>query len=163
MDIASVLLDITGIAVALAGFTGVVVAFGSRSNGTWDPGDRLRLGFMMEASLTAGGFSLLALALLSTNLKLDWVWKISSGGWVAFMLWSLYSSHTKIKQSTKKHEDIDKLSNRIVLCLFLVVVALQIVNILLWSTFSCFLIALISNVVGSAMQFARLIFSAFHE
>ena len=61
MDKVELLIGIAEIAVALAGFTGVVVAFGSRSQGSWNPGDRLRLAFLLEASLTAAGFSLLAL------------------------------------------------------------------------------------------------------
>jgi hypothetical protein len=58
MDFPGVLVGLTEIAVALAGFTGVVVVFGSHSAGSWLPGDRLRLGFLLEASLTAGGFAL---------------------------------------------------------------------------------------------------------
>ena len=74
MDIVELLIGIAEIATALAGFTGVVVAFGSRSEGAWHPGDRLRLGFLLEASLTAGGFSLLALLLFasSDNNALTW-------------------------------------------------------------------------------------------
>lgn len=55
MDIVELLIGIAEIATALAGFSGVVVAFGSRSLGTWSPGDRLRLTFLLEASLTGGG------------------------------------------------------------------------------------------------------------
>ncbi|MEM8769622.1 MAG: hypothetical protein AAGE43_19470, partial [Pseudomonadota bacterium] len=66
MDVVELLIGIAEIATALAGFTGVVVAFGSRSHGAWHPGDRLRLGFLLEASLTAGGFALLALLLLAS-------------------------------------------------------------------------------------------------
>jgi hypothetical protein len=75
MDVPGILVSLTEIAVALAGFTGVVVVFGSRSAGSWLPGDRLRMGFMLEASLTAGGFSLLALLLLS-----DAIWPADSFG-----------------------------------------------------------------------------------
>jgi len=48
MDFPEVLIGLTEIAVALAGFTGVVVVFGSRSAGSWLPGDRLRMGFMFS-------------------------------------------------------------------------------------------------------------------
>ena len=69
MDVAETLVGITEIAIALAGFTGVVVAFGSRGEGAWHPGDRLRLGFLLEASLTAAGFALVGLLLVSTDLS----------------------------------------------------------------------------------------------
>ena len=38
MDFPEVLVGIAELAVALAGFTGVVVAFGSRRVGSWHPG-----------------------------------------------------------------------------------------------------------------------------
>ena len=73
------LVGLTEIAVALAGFTGVVVVFGSRSAGSWLPGDRLRLAFLLEASLTAGGFSLLALVLYTSMQSSGNAWAIVSG------------------------------------------------------------------------------------
>jgi hypothetical protein len=48
MDAVELLTGIPEIATALAGFTGVAVAFGSRSDGNWHPGDRLRLGAAMQ-------------------------------------------------------------------------------------------------------------------
>ena len=49
LDYTEVLVGIAEVAIALAGFSGVVVVFGSRSAGRWDPGDRLRLTFLLEA------------------------------------------------------------------------------------------------------------------
>ena len=69
LDFPEVLVGIAEIAVALAGFTGVVVVFGSRSEGSWHPGDRLRLGFLLEASVTAGGFALLSLLRYAMSCK----------------------------------------------------------------------------------------------
>ena len=42
-------------------------------------------------------------------------------------------------------------------------VAVQIANVLVWREFAPFLAALLSNMAGSAMQFSRLIRSAFHD
>lgn len=163
MDFAGVLVGLTEIAVALAGFTGVVVVFGSRSAGTWLPGDRLRMGFMLEASLTAGGFSLLALVLYS-SLKNDGdVWAIVSGFWALYMVYSLYSSRQQIKENLEHHSDIDKTANHIVFVLFASLVALQVINVLIWREFAPLLAALVLNIAGSAMQFGRLIRSAFHD
>ena len=81
MDVVEILIGITEIAVALAGFTGVVVAFGSRSQGSWHPGDRLRLTFLLEASLTAGAFALLGLLLSSAGFEIAYCWAICSVGW----------------------------------------------------------------------------------
>ena len=89
MDIVEILIGIAEIAIALAGFSGVVAAFGSRSKGAWHPGDRLRLGFLLEASLTAAGFALLALLVLSAVEDEALTWAVLSGSWAVFMAGSL--------------------------------------------------------------------------
>lgn len=163
MDLSEVLVGIAEIAVALAGFTGVVVAFGSRSHGSWHPGDRLRLHFLLESSLTAGGFALLALLALETLPSDAQAWRAGSGLWALFMPWSLYSSHRRVEENRLQHGDIDRLSNRLVFGLFCALIALQIANVVVWHGFAPLLAALSCNLAGAAMQFARLIRSAFRE
>ncbi|MEM7018387.1 MAG: hypothetical protein AAF512_13730 [Pseudomonadota bacterium] len=162
MDFPNILTAIAGFAITLAGFSGVVVAFGSRSEGTWHPGDRLRLGFLMEASLTAGGFSLLALILYSGLENKSFAWAISSGLWSGFMMYSLYSSRQQIQENIEHHNDIDRVANRIVFLIFAALIVLQLANIYFWWAFTPLLTALIFNLVGAAMQFTRLIRSAFN-
>ena len=52
LDFPETLVGLAEIAVSVAGFTGVVVAFRSSSHGSWHAGDRLRLAVM--ATLQAG-------------------------------------------------------------------------------------------------------------
>jgi hypothetical protein len=49
-DFSETLVGVAELAVALAGFTGVVVAFGSRGDDSWHPGDRLRLSSLRRSS-----------------------------------------------------------------------------------------------------------------
>ncbi|RLA43428.1 MAG: hypothetical protein DRR06_12150 [Gammaproteobacteria bacterium] len=163
MDFSELLVGITEIAVALAGFTGVVVVFGSRGDDGWHPGDRLRLGFLLEASLTAGAFSLLSLILYSSLDDESNVWAVASSLWAVFMVFSLYKSRQLIKENLEHHNDIDRTSNRIVFLLFATLIVVQIVNVLYWREFAPFLAALTLNLAGSAMQFTRLIRSAFND
>jgi len=163
LDFPEVLVGVTEIAVALAGFTGVVVVFGSRSAGSWLPGDRLRMGFMLEASLTAGGFALLALVLFSSMHDAHNAWAVVSGLWALYMVYSLYISRQKIRENLEHHHDIDETANRVVFTLFALLIVLQCINVVLWREFAPLLAALVLNIAGSAMQFARLIRSAFHE
>lgn len=81
MELSELLIGIAEIAVALVGFTGVVVVFGSRREGTWHPGDRLRLE-MTSSSL-----------------------------WAAFMLYSLRSSQPRIRMNLASHGDVDRIAN----------------------------------------------------
>jgi hypothetical protein len=162
MDHVEVLTGIAEIATALAGFSGVVVAFGSRSQGSWHPGDRLRLGFLLEASLTAGGFALIALLLLSLQeARLDW--RLPSVLWFGYMGLSLWRSHARIAVNERIHGDVDRIANRLTAACFVVLMLLQLINVFWWCQFWPFLAALVLNLAGAAMQFARLIRSAFHD
>ena len=163
MDVVELLIGIAEIATALAGFTGVVVAFGSRSEGTWHPGDRLRLGFLLEASLTAGGFALLALLLIATLDDHALAWQILSGSWFVFMSFSLWRSRQGIRANLDDHGDVDRLANGLTATCFLVLMALQLFNLTLLQEMWPFLAALVLNLAGAAMQFARLIRSAFRN
>jgi hypothetical protein len=163
MELSEILIGIAEIATALAGFTGVVVVFGSRSHGSWETGDRLRLAFLLEASLTAGGFALLALILLNSQLPRQMTWAIVSALWALFMCCSLYISYRKISESRLKNDDIDRTANGIVAAIFVALIALQCVNVLVWREFAPLLAALVANLAGAAMQFARLIRSAFQS
>lgn len=163
MELVELLIGIAEIAIALAGFTGVVVAFGSRSVGSWHPGDRLRLAFLLEASLTAAAFALIALLLLSSLEDKPVVWVIMSTGWALYMVGSLWNSHRRISANTHAHGDVDKLANRVTAALFSILVAVQLVNAVFWRELTPFLAAIMLNLAGAAMQFARLIRSAFRE
>ena len=163
MDVVELLVGIAEIATALAGFTGVVVAFGSRSEGTWHPGDRLRLGFLLEASLTAGGFALLALLLIASLEDRGLSWQLLSALWFLFMSFSLWRSRQQIRSNLDDHGDVDRIANRLTATCFLVLMGVQIVNIIALQTMWPVLAALILNLAGAAMQFARLIRSAFRN
>ncbi len=163
MDKVELLIGIAEIAVALAGFTGVVVAFGSRSQGSWNPGDRLRLAFLLEASLTAAGFSLLALLALAVTNDEPLIWSVLSGVWILFTAGSLWTSHRRFKDNAEVRDGADRLANGIVTTLFYSLIILQLANIVLWQQFSPFLAAIFLNLAGAAMQFARLIRSTFQE
>ena len=163
MDIGEILIGIAEIAVALAGFTGVVVAFGSRDQGAWHPGDKLRLGFLLESSLTAAGFSLLALLVLASTGDEGLTWGLLSALWAAFMVGSLWFSSRRISENAETHGDVDNVANRITATIFGALVVVQIVNVVLWREWHPFLAGVLFNVAGSAMQFSRLIRSAFHN
>ena len=163
MSTVELLIGIAEIAIALAGFTGVVVAFGSRSAGAWHPGDRLRLGFLLEASLTAAGFSLFALLMLYAMGEGGMTWAVLSVSWAVYMCASLWASHRRIVESSDAEGDVDTVANRITAALFWALIVVQIANALLWQELAPFLAALICNLAGAAMQFSRLIRSAFHN
>lgn len=66
------------IAVALAGFAGVVVAFRSGSIHEWSRVDKFRLRILLVNSGVPFGLSILGMWLLSTSLDLQRIWQIGS-------------------------------------------------------------------------------------
>ena len=163
MDVVELFIGVAEIAIAMAGFTGVVVAFGSRSEGSWHPGDRLRLTFLLEASMTAAGFSLLALLALTAMGSSAVAWQGLSGLWCVFMIGSLLLSRRKIRTNLDTHADVDRVANRLTAFVFWMVIVVQVANVVVWQDLPAFLLAVISNLAGAAMQFFRLIRSAFHR
>ena len=164
LDFPQTLVGIAELAVALAGFTGVVVALSSRNQGGWRPGDQLRLVFLLEAALTAAGFALLALVLLHAFPETaSAAWTTASGLWALFMARSLYSSHRRIRENRAKHGDVDQFANLLVVGLFSMLILIQVVNVFFWREFAPLLAALCLNLAGAAMQFARLVRAAFRN
>ena len=90
-------------------------------------------------------------------------WSAGSALWALFMPWSLYSSRRRIQASLRKHDDIDQFANRLVFAIFVALILAQIGNVIFWRQFGPLLAALCFNLAGAAMQFARLIRSAFRE
>ena len=66
------------VAVSLTGFTGIVVALGKRSHGSWTKLELLRLKMLLITSLAVLFFSLLPLALSGLNFSGERIWMISN-------------------------------------------------------------------------------------
>src|SRR5712664_1090972 len=66
------------VAVTLAGFAGVVVAFRNRSVHEWSKIDKFRLQIVLTNSAIPFVLSIFAMALLSTNLDVATIWRLCS-------------------------------------------------------------------------------------
>ena len=78
MEHEAILSTITEVAVALAGFTGVVAVLGHRSQGTWTSSERLQLRTLVETSLTALFASLAPGALSIVMTSEPAVWRLAN-------------------------------------------------------------------------------------
>ncbi len=72
------LLTIAEFAIALAGFTSVVVVF-NRRDGAWAPIDRFRIQSALMASFGAGAFALLPSCFHLLGVPEPEIWQVSSG------------------------------------------------------------------------------------
>src|SRR5207245_4167926 len=66
------------VAVALAGFAGVVVAFRNRSVHEWSKIDKFRLQILLTNSAIPFVLSIFAMVLLSTSLNTLTIWRLCS-------------------------------------------------------------------------------------
>ena len=68
-------------AVAIAGFTGVVVVFGRRSTGDWSKLELIRIRNLLGTSFSVLFLSLSTLLLLHTGIGPETTWRVGSALW----------------------------------------------------------------------------------
>ncbi|MAE93550.1 MAG: hypothetical protein CL910_02710 [Deltaproteobacteria bacterium] len=148
--------------IALAGFSGLVVVLGRRSQGEWLPQEELRLLNLLGASFQAFLISFLAVLLLSTNLPPSATWVSCS------VVWSLATaSHTGwVFARRRQLGDADLAKTNPVMFwsiggLVLVVILLQIANIASIREFWPVLAGIIMNLALGARQFTHLLLSGW--
>ena len=88
------LLGIGSVATAIAGFSGVVAAFGGRADGTWLPAERFRTTNMLILSLAASLLSFVPLTEELLRVPEQVLWLIASAALFVFCLF--YSVRTMI-------------------------------------------------------------------
>jgi len=72
------------VAIAIAGFSGIVAAVGHRSAGNWTPSDQLRLRVLLTASGVAGAFAFAPFILLDAQTEAGLVWRLGTGAQAAW-------------------------------------------------------------------------------
>jgi len=86
MEGSDVLLAISEVSIAFAGFTSIVGVLGHRSGEAWSAEDSLRLWLMIEASLVTLLFSLFPFVLHHLSFSDSIVWGSSSGAMAVFLV-----------------------------------------------------------------------------
>ena len=79
MDYSETLLTIAELAVALAGFAGLITVIGRDRHSKSTVADALRLRMMLELALTAAAFALLPLPFIRPEIYEPELWRLASG------------------------------------------------------------------------------------
>ena len=74
------------VAIAIAGFSGIVAAVGRRGAGDWTPIDQLRLRVLLTASGSAGAFAFVPFIILDTGLDAHLFWRLGTGVQIAWLI-----------------------------------------------------------------------------
>jgi len=148
------------IAVALAGFAGVVVVFGRVSAHEWSPIDRFRLRQLLTNSIFPLALCMIGLFLLAIRPALGEVWRWCSGAaFVVFLQFSIGSV------KAFRRLDLQKLRRPVVRRSFFYLsgavgtaaTLLQLYNAALLNAFWPFFAGIVVQLIGAMLQFARMI------
>ena len=148
------------IAVALAGFAGVVVAFRNRSVHEWSKIDKFRLQILLTNSAIPFVLSIFAMVLLSTSLDVVTVWRLCSL-FTFIMLVAMGSSYgTALRRFSPEEFKTSGSRNAILYSgsvMAIGVTLLQLYNVIRLQTFWPFFTAIATLLVLAMLQFILLV------
>jgi len=148
------------IAVALAGFAGVVVVFRREAVHEWSPADKLRLRLLLTNSILPLSLSMMGLLLLTIKPMPPGIWRWCSA--IAFVV-SISFATTMMKtfRSLNVREVQRDRATRFVFYLFGAVgtatIVLQLYNTALLGVFWPFFTGIVYQLLTGVFQFARMI------
>jgi hypothetical protein len=148
------------VAVALAGFAGVVVVFRREAVHEWSGIDKLRLRLLLANSIVPLGLSMLGLLLLTIKPRPPEIWR-----WCSVIL--LVATVSFVTATTKAFRRLNlpyaqrERVTRFVFLLFgvfgMAAMLLQLYNIALLGAFWPFFAGIVYQLVAAMAQFARMI------
>ena len=153
------------IAVTLAGFAGVVVAFRNRSVHEWSRIDKFRLQILLTNSAAPFVLSIFAMVLLSTSLDAQTIWRLCSL-FTFIMLVATGSSYgTALRRFSPKEFKASGARRAILYTGSVVAIGvtfLQLYNVIRLQTFWPFFAAIATILVLGMLQFVLLV-SVHHD
>jgi hypothetical protein len=148
------------IAVALAGFAGVVVVFRRESVHEWSLVDKLRLRLLLTNSILPLGFCMLGLLLLTMKPMPSGIWRWCSGvAFVVFVVFVTRSGKTfrRLDLREVKPERLTPVVFYVFAAVGVPVLLLQLYNTALLGAFWPFFAAIVFQLIAAVFQFARMI------
>jgi hypothetical protein len=148
------------IAVALAGFAGVVVVFRRESVHEWSALDKLRLRFLLINSILPLGLSMLGLLLLTIKPTQPGIWRWCSG--IAFVVSVVFvttsgKAFRRLDLREVKREPFTPVVFYAFAAVGTPVLLLQLYNTMFLGAFWPFFAGVVNQLVIAMVQFARMI------
>src|SRR5215475_10034032 len=148
------------IAVALAGFAGVVVVFRREAVHEWSGIDKLRLRLLLANSILPLGLSMLGLLLLTIKPMPPGIWRWCSGIALVATL-SFVAATAKIFRSLNlrnvQRQRVSRSISYLAGAFGMAALLLQLYNIVLLAAFWPFFAGIVYQLVTAMAQFARMI------
>jgi hypothetical protein len=145
------------VAIAIAGFSGIVAVFG-RDTGDWSNADRLLLRMLLTASASASIFSFLPFVLLEAGIDQTLCWKSASGALIA---WTFGVAIYRYRQLKKVGVSAPEMwSSRSISLLGVVTILLQILNVAAYGEAWMYLIGVLFQLAVAFGTFVRLLLAS---
>jgi len=148
------------IAVALAGFAGVVVVFRREAVQEWSGIDKLRLRLLLANSMLPLGLSMLALLLLTIKPMPPEIWRWCSGILLVVTISFVTLTTKSFRRLNLPNARRDRVT-RLIFLLFgvfgMAAILLQLYNIALLAAFWPFFAGIVYQLIMAMAQFARMI------
>ena len=148
------------LALALAGFASVVVAFRSGALHEWKPIDKLRLRLLLGNSVVPLITCLVAMLLLSVKPTPPWIWRASSVLSLVFAAPFAISIQKETRTVRAEASGMTGASRFLLYGMGLMAMAamlLQVYNVAVLNAFWAFFATIIVQLVAGILQFVRLI------
>ena len=148
------------IAVALAGFAGLVVVFRRESVHEWSAVDKLRLRLLLTNSILPLVLCMLGLLLLTIKPMPSGIWRSCSG--IAFVVFVVFvttsgKSFRRLDLQEIKRERLTPVVFYVFAAVGVPVLLLQLYNAALLGAFWPFFTAIVFQLIAAVFQFARMI------
>ncbi len=146
------------VAVALAGFAGVVVVFRPESAHRWSALDRFRLHLLLTNSIYPLAFSIFGILLLTIAPAPASIWRWCSGIAVGTQVLGLLASAGSMRSlGSADLEGISKLLFYPLLVAGVTAMLLQVYNIIVLNLFWPFFAAIVVHLLAAMLQFMRFV------
>ena len=159
MDASNHLFTITEIAVALAGFAGVVASFQNNPSASISRGSVLGLAIMINMSLAVAFFSLLPFALFNFGLEERAVWGISSGLYTVNYCVFAFDMLRKLRKLSVRRRSTRLFFGLLAVSSIsaIVIIFLNTVGVIFHQEFGPYFITLVFPLIFSGYMFMRLV------
>jgi hypothetical protein len=146
------------VAVALAGFAGVVVVFRPGSLHQWSPVDRFRLRLLLHNSICPLAYALFGMLLLTIKPTPLWIWRECS---LFGLLFQMPGAIVAFRSSRKLTSDDFTAASRALFyalgMLGLASLILQVINIAKLNLFWPFFVSIFMHLLAAMLQFVRMV------
>ncbi len=161
MEVDGTLTVLAEIAIAIAGFSGIVAGVSRRAVSEWTVTDKLRLSMLLQISLSVAFFSLFPLVLASADIDSTYVWQISSASWLVSIVVSISFALRRFVAMSGGSPSLPSDANRLLVMVVLggitLAIGAQVANTIRLCVPWPHLSALLWGLVSSALFFARLV------